>query len=260
MPGTTAEGEPGGLAERNRPNTQVIGRSAGFMTASDLSHFLGTPSRPEGRATSATCLLLIRHGQSHATVDQVVAGRRSCRGLTERGRSEADQLARRLASEAVPVHVLLTSPVARARETADAVSARLRLGPPVIDPDVRELDFGDADGLSTTDYARRYGTFDMVAEPDRPFAPGGESWSAFRGRAWRTMHRLADQYRRRTALVICHAGFIVAASAALLNVPPPGFDTDQSPASTSITKFVHDGTRWSLVRYNDQAHITGANN
>jgi hypothetical protein len=45
--------------------------------------------------------------------------------------------------------------------------------------DLGELLPGQADGLTWDLYRAQYGVFDLVAEPERPFAPGGECWPAF---------------------------------------------------------------------------------
>ncbi|MFH8367677.1 histidine phosphatase family protein [Streptomyces sp. NPDC018031] len=204
---------------------------------------------------SVTHLLLVRHAQSHASVKKLIAGSRTCLGLTELGHEQVTRLADRLRAEQLRPDALLTSPVRRARETADGLARGLGLGEPVVEEQVRELDFGVADGLSIDEYSRVHGDFDMTANPERPFAPGGESWSRFRVRAGDVMRGLAKLHAGERVLVVCHAGFIVAAMAAVLDVPPPVLFTDATPAATSINEFAHDGSGWRLVRFDDAAHI-----
>ncbi|QMU69769.1 histidine phosphatase family protein [Streptacidiphilus sp. P02-A3a] len=204
---------------------------------------------------SPTRVLLVRHGQARANVERIIAGPRGCTGLTDTGRTEAGLLGRRLAASGPRPDALICSPLPRARETAQIVGEHLGTTPDRVDGDLVELDPGQADGLSDDAYAKRYGHFDMLLEPDRPFAPGGESWSAFRTRAETTMEQLSREFQGRTVLCVCHAGFIVGAMVTLLDIPRPGNTTDLSPQSTSITEFGHDGGRWNLVRYNDHAHL-----
>ncbi|MFH8617139.1 histidine phosphatase family protein [Streptomyces sp. NPDC017979] len=202
-----------------------------------------------------TRVRLVRHGQSHASVQRIVAGGDNCAGLTDRGRGEAARLTVRLRLEHDPPGTLLTSPILRARQTAAVLADGLGLGEPLVEPGVRELDFGAADGLTTEEYAQVHGVFDITVHRDRPFAPGGESWSAFTGRARLVMDDLAARHRGDDVMVVCHAGFVVAATVGLLDVPPPALFSDTSPATTSISEFVHDGGEWSLVRYDDAAHL-----
>ncbi|MFI7498557.1 histidine phosphatase family protein [Streptomyces sp. NPDC049687] len=208
---------------------------------------------------SATRVLLVRHAQSHASVKKLIAGSRSCPGLTERGREQAARLTARLEAERLRPHALLTSPVRRARETAESLARGLGLAAPVVETEVRELDFGAADGLSIDEYRRVHGAFDMTAHPDRPFAPGGETWNRFRSRAGRAVNELMSRHRGGTVVVVCHAGLIVAVMSALLDVVPPVLFTDATPAATSINEFVHDGTRWDLLRFDDAQHLDGGN-
>ncbi|MFM9607203.1 histidine phosphatase family protein [Streptomyces niveiscabiei] len=207
---------------------------------------------------STTRVLLVRHAQSHASVKKLIAGVRSCPGLTERGREQAARLSARLAAEPARPHALLTSPVSRARETAEILAGGLKLAEPVVETQARELDFGAADGLSIDEYQRVHGAFDMTAHPDRPFAPGGETWNRFRSRAGRVVEGLVSRHRGGTVLVVCHAGFIVAVMSALLDVVPPVLFTDATPAATSINEFVHDGSGWRLLRFDDASHLDTA--
>ncbi|QNP68219.1 histidine phosphatase family protein [Streptomyces roseirectus] len=207
---------------------------------------------------STTRVLLVRHGQSHASVKKLIAGVRTCPGLTEQGREQAARLAARLTAEPARPHALLTSPVRRARETAEILADGLGSGTPVVEPEARELDFGAADGLSIAEYERVHGAFDMTAYPDRPFAPGGETWNRFRTRAGRVVDGLLSRHRGQTVLVVCHAGFIVAAMSALVDALPPVLFTDSTPAATSVNEFVHDGSGWRLARFDDARHLEPA--
>ncbi|MFS0692452.1 histidine phosphatase family protein [Streptomyces nitrosporeus] len=212
----------------------------------------------EEEDSSVTRVLLVRHAQSQASVRKVIAGSRTCAGLTELGRTQAALLAARLEAEQLPLNSLLTSPVRRARETADVLAGVLSLGPPTVEPEVRELDFGAADGLSIDAYERAHGAFDMIAHPERPFAPDGESWSRFRLRAGRVMADLLSRHRGETVLVVCHAGLIVAVMSALLDTVPPVLFTDSTPGPTSISELAHDESGWTMLRFDDTKHIDEA--
>ncbi|WP_416973765.1 histidine phosphatase family protein [Streptomyces sp. 4F14] len=212
----------------------------------------------EQEQQAVTRVLLVRHGQSHASVKKLIAGSRTCLGLTEHGRDQAARLSARLAAEPPRPATLLTSPVLRARETAEILASGLQLGAPVVETQARELDFGAADGLSIDEYERKYGAFDMTAHPDRPFAPDGETWNRFRTRAGQVAEDLLSRHRGETVLVVCHAGFIVAAMSALLDTVPPVLFTDSTPAATSVNEFVHDGSRWRLLRFDDARHLDPA--
>src|SRR5215207_6919599 len=71
----------------------------------------------EGGVTSQ--ILLIRHA-AHSHYGQILSGRTPGLGLSARGSSQAARLAQRCAS--MVIDSLQTSPVQRARETAEAMS------------------------------------------------------------------------------------------------------------------------------------------
>jgi probable phosphoglycerate mutase len=201
----------------------------------------------------AVRLLLIRHGESNHGVQGQIADVRTCTGLTPRGVEQARALAERLSTPgALPDDpVLLTSPVLRVQQTAKIVAETLDHESLRTDDNLRELLPGEAEGLSSAEYRARFGRFDLI----RPFAPGGESWTAFIDRVRATMHDLAERYDGQTVIAVSHAGFIVAALLILFGIPRPGTGAQFDPAHTAITEWqVVEGT-WRLVRYNDAAHL-----
>lgn len=65
-------------------------------------------------------LYFVRHGESEANTRHIISNRASPFGLTERGREQATILADKLAD--IPFTAIYSSPVLRARETADILS------------------------------------------------------------------------------------------------------------------------------------------
>ncbi len=205
-------------------------------------------------------LVLIRHGESRHGSAGVIAGVTGCAGLTERGFAQARLLADRLSSggEVQELAILASSPVPRARQTADVLAAALAV--PAIEDDcgLCEVHPGRADGLRWEEYRETFGEFDLLTSPDRVFAPGGESWSMFAARVRETLGNFADRFEGRTVVAVTHAGFIVASFLAIFDIPRPGTGARLDPAHTSLTEWqVADGV-WRLVRYNDTRHLDGA--
>lgn len=200
-------------------------------------------------------LILIRHGQSWHGHRRVIGGPRGCTGLTPEGREQAARLLDRLARPGVIPDdaLLLCGPWPRARETAEIVQPAVR-APLQVDERLRELDPGEADGLTWDEYTDRYGEFDLVAEPDRPFAPGGDSHHTFVTRLTETFGEFANAYAGRTVVAVAHGGTVLVSMLALIGAPSiPGGDIAK-PAHASITEWTH-GDRWVLERYNDTAHL-----
>jgi probable phosphoglycerate mutase len=209
-----------------------------------------------------TRLILIRHGESRASVDRVVGGHRACQGLTDRGRAQAEALRERLqATREVEADALFSSVLPRAIETAEILSPALSGLKPERDCDLCELHPGECDGLGWGEYRERYG-FDMTGEPERPMSPGGESLRSFQARVDRRIERLLEDHDGQTLVIVCHGGVISAVMLRMLGHAlhverPFRLETE----NTSLSEWLRPGDharqpgRWVLVRYNDAAHL-----
>ena len=203
-------------------------------------------------------LILVRHGDAHAGFDGVVSGPMGCRGLTDLGRRQAEALRAYLAASGrIRADVLLTSLLPRARETAQIISPSLGLKVISQRCDLCEIHTGEADGLAWTEYSERYGSFDMESEPERVFAPGGESWKTFHPRVRLMCQQIATEFIDQTVVAVCHAGVIMASIRELFGIPHPGMGTQLRPVNTGLTEWQHDpiSDRWALHSFNEHAHL-----
>jgi probable phosphoglycerate mutase len=216
---------------------------------------------------SATRLVLIRHGESVAQTQGFLAGHDGCRGLSPRGRRQAEALANRLAGgELGAVDALYASEMTRAIETAAILGPALGFDAPVTDCDLCELHPGDADGLTWTEIEARWPTRHGTGwDPDAVHIDNAETWAEMHRRVGRTVERLAETHAGATVVVVCHGGVIAHAMMDRLGV---ALDSDRAwlvATNTSITEFVLDATladwragRWGIQRYNDAAHLVGS--
>ena len=90
-------------------------------------------------------LYFIRHGESEANTQHVISNRASRFGLTELGREQAGSLVEKLRD--IPVSAIFSSPILRAKETADIVSRAFYL-PYQVTEALREYDCGYLEGKS----------------------------------------------------------------------------------------------------------------
>ncbi|MHB8648584.1 MAG: histidine phosphatase family protein [Gaiellaceae bacterium] len=151
-------------------------------------------------------LLLVRHGET----DWNAAGRlqgHTDRPLNEHGRRQARALAERLAGEGIAA--VYASDLARARETAEIVAARLGL-PVATDPDLREKNWGSWEGLTS--------------EERLTVAFEGEATEAHRERMLRAVGRIAAAHPGGRILVVTHGGSLRRIQAAVHGVAPPVVD------------------------------------
>ena len=94
-----------------------------------------------------------------------------------------------------------------------------------------------------------------MAEPERPFSPGGENWLEFCGRVRRTLAALGKQFAGKTVAVVTHGGFIVVSLLALFDVPRPGTGARLHVDYTSLTTWRLSGSVWTPAGYNDTWHL-----
>jgi broad specificity phosphatase PhoE len=203
-------------------------------------------------------LILVRHGDAHAGFHGVIGGHRGCEGLTDLGRRQAEALRDYLAAtQRVRADVLLASELPRAIETASIIAPALGLQILRQECDLCEVHPGESDGLTWTEHAARYGSFSMQAEPERVFAPGGDSWTTFHERVRRILERLADEFSDQTVVAVCHAGVITASIRLLLGTRDAGDNAQLRPTNTGLTEWEHDpqSRRWILHSFNETPHL-----
>lgn len=162
-----------------------------------------------------TTIFLARHGESDWNVANRFQGHTD-RPLTERGREQANVLADLVAEE--KVEAIYTSPLRRARETAEIVGARAGLDAVSL-PELQEVDTGSWSGLSRAEVRKRF--------PEgfaRWLAGGsgwedGESYEQMAQRVVRALRSIAARHPEGRVLVVSHGGPIRAIHAAADGVP-----------------------------------------
>jgi ribonuclease H / adenosylcobalamin/alpha-ribazole phosphatase len=174
--------------------------------------------------------VLCRHGEAEG------AAGRFCGSfdppLSATGRGHAEALAAALGGS-----VVYSSPARRALETAQEI------GEPIVDPDLAELDFGEADGLTYDEAAARWPALyeAWLRAPTEVTFPGGEVFADFRARALGALGRID-----RDAVVVTHGGVVRTALASWLAMPDEAlFRIDAGYGCVSVVEW-HDGT--PLVR------------
>jgi probable phosphoglycerate mutase len=150
-------------------------------------------------------LFLARHGRAAAPDGAMIGGLDV--PLGPEGRLEALGLAGRLDPGAIGQ--VLTSPLARARETAAIICGRLGLGPAQAVDGLREIGLGLFEGLTGREAAARYPAAWAERGLDRINArpPGGESYADLALRVYPALDAALD-WRARGTLVVAHRAVI----------------------------------------------------
>ncbi|SDT24452.1 histidine phosphatase family protein [Actinopolymorpha singaporensis] len=142
-------------------------------------------------------LWLTRHGETEWSRDGRHTGKTDV-PLTEAGERAAWALGDRLAGTSFDL--VVTSPLARARETARLAGFGDRA---VVEPDVREWDYGEYEGRTTADIRTDVPGWSVWNHP----VPGGESAEQVGARADRVIERILADVAER-ALIVAHGHFL----------------------------------------------------
>jgi len=199
-----------------------------------------------------TTALLLRHGQTVLSVEKRFSGVGE-QGLTETGRTQAGDAARRLAgSGAVAV---VSSPLRRARQTAEHVAEALGVEAGV-DAGLRETDFGDWEGYTFAEVQAKWPgeLAAWLADPAVP-PPFGESFADTATRVRQARDRVLAAYGGRTVVLVTHVTPIKTLLRMALDAPPGAmYRMHLDLACLCEVQWFADGL--AVVRsMNDRAHL-----
>lgn len=201
-------------------------------------------------------LILIRHAETVANVQRRWMGWNDT-PLTERGEAQAEAVARRLSAEVTDAVALYTSPLPRARRTAEVIGRALGLEPVPLDG-LREINFGDMDGVTLEEMKTHYPDLYERWQDRRnmEFAwPGGERRSDFFRRVIATCNDILSRHRQGTVLIVAHGGTLRAMLACLLPEQMSqwwGYELTYC----ALTRVSVENGQTSLLALNDTTHLS----
>jgi broad specificity phosphatase PhoE len=155
-------------------------------------------------------ILLARHGETEWSRDMRHTGRTDV-PLTDKGREQARALAPKLAGRELTR--VLTSPLSRARETCELAGLGDRAEPR---PELVELDYGDAEGLTTDQIRERDPGWTVWTHP----TPGAETFDQVEAR----LRPLIDELSQTEGdvAIFAHGHILRVLSALWIGMPPQG--------------------------------------
>lgn len=186
-----------------------------------------------------TKLYLIRHGETEWNATSKVQGTTDIR-LNDKGRMQAEQVAKRLASE--NISVLYTSSLLRAKETAEKISKELNIEPKELH-EFREICLGPWQGLTIDEIKENYSDhFKIYREKPSEFSmPGAETFIQVAERFCNAINGIVAENKGKNIVVVSHGAAIKAAVISIL-----GIDIDH------YNKFRTDNASISILQFSDK--------
>jgi broad specificity phosphatase PhoE len=177
--------------------------------------------------------------------------------LNARGKLQAEALAKRLAD--VPLELIYTSDLGRARITAEMIAAgRPREVPVVITPQLRECDYGLWEGMTRPDVAIRFpGDWNEWMKRGGASRPtGGEDSLSLAGRAGRVFDEAVRE--EKTVLIAAHRGSLRAILCHALGLEQTFRDRFFVENCSISALECRPGHPPCLMFLNDTCHLDGA--
>ena len=191
--------------------------------------------------TDRTVLGLLRHGQTDWNIDFRLQGVTDI-PMNETGIAQARAAAMRI--NRADWDVILTSPLSRARQTAEIVAeiAGFEKTALEIEPLLLERSFGKAEGMTHAEWKNNFG---------ETLADGAESLKDLEIRTGLLLETLATTYAGARVLAVSHGALIrqVLSSVSFGALPPAG----ERISNACLNRFAHTAEQgWHLVEYAPQ--------
>lgn len=206
-----------------------------------------------------TTILLIRHGETAWNAERRLQGHLDI-ALNAEGMRQAALLGAALAGE--HIDLMVSSDLARARQTADAIALARGGAVDAIerDPQLRERCYGGFEGLLYSEIAARY-PLAFAAWQARdvnaalpPGANQGETFRTFFERATAAILGHAARHPGQTLALVAHGGVLECAYRTALNL---SLETprDFKVHNASINRFVVEHGRLRLLSWGEVDHL-----
>jgi probable phosphoglycerate mutase len=200
-------------------------------------------------------ILLVRHGETAWNREGRYQGRTDI-PLSPDGERQVRALAARLRD--VTIDIALSSPLSRAKSTAEAICAGRELQLE-LDPGLLEISHGEWEGKLASDvelsHAEMFGEWRTAPGHDSPAGPGAETLGDVEARAWPVLMQVCDRLGSGgTALITAHDAVNRVILCKVLGLPLTRvWRFRQAPAALNVLGG-NSLLELQLVRLNDSEH------
>jgi len=179
---------------------------------------------------------LLRHGQTDWNIKFLL------QGVTDIPMNEVGVNQVRLAARAIRKDdwdIVLTSPLLRARQTAEIIQSEVGFDAVIEEQLLIERSFGEAEGLSHQQWREKYANLDHI--------PGGESKSDLALRSQILLDTVVNQFAGKKVLAVSHGALIrtLLAIASQNELPREG----ERLGNASLNIVGHKRENWQVIDY-----------
>ncbi|HWO75779.1 MAG TPA: histidine phosphatase family protein [Bacillus sp. (in: firmicutes)] len=189
-----------------------------------------------------TKICLVRHGETDWNAIRRIQGREEI-PLNDKGKKQAEECGQYLKN--LHFDVLISSPMVRAKQTAELINTHIGL-PAIIEmADFMERDYGVVSGMTIDERKEKF--------PDQEH-PSIESWEALSQRVMKGIDTIHEIYQGQSVLLVVHGGVINAILGSISNEELGHGKT--KIMNGSITNIENQNGIWVIHEYNRVDHLS----
>ncbi len=147
----------------------------------------------------------MRHGETETNRNHIWQGSQDI-PLNANGRKQAEEAA--LIVKDINPEFVITSNLTRAIETGEIAAKLAGKARFIIDPELRERNCGEVEGLTTLEIQEKYGIKMDMTSREVDSIPGAEPYKDFEARVMSALQKIYTEYNGRRVLLVSHGGVI----------------------------------------------------
>lgn len=179
-------------------------------------------------------LYLIRHGQTDWNIQEIVQGRID-NPLNEVGRNQAVAAGKKLKELNVKFDIIYSSPLARAKESAEIINSILYINDYRVEPDFTEREFGELEGMDCSDMRK------LVASiKEKP--KGYETDEEIIKRVRTKVDEIVNE--GENIIIVCHSHTI---KSLLISIDPINYNFMSKLDNTNIVKINYINGKYNIL-------------
>lgn len=194
-------------------------------------------------------IYLLRHGETDWNKEGRIQGHTDI-PLNQKGRMQIAQTAKGLAGMCPDIGLIICSPLSRARESAEIAAENLSYPADriVVEPMLIERCFGEAEGMTAKERARKYPNY-QYSDTGYRF-PGIEEYDDLMKRADSVFQKIVSTYKNKdNILVVSHGAILAAVITAVTDGKITYFSDTISLDSGSLFRVCYTDGTIELARY-----------